>query len=88
MAAQNNIPRTKEVKNKPPVPWFDREVKEAMKRRKRSQRKLNRGGNIVTEIIDYQRSKAMVWCMVKEKSRDSLEAYLSTINHNSNTGEV
>lgn len=89
-AAHDNIPRTNDTRGRPPVPWFDDEIKEAIRNRRRYLQKLNRGSIIINEhtLIEFKRLKAVRRRLSRQKSKQSLEKYLSSIDSSTSTKEA
>lgn len=67
-AATQSIPISTDTKGRPPVPWFDEEIREELRKRRRLMNKLNRGAVIGDNtLVEFKRQRAVVRRMVREK---------------------
>ena len=71
--------KTIQAKRFPRVPWFTEICKEAIKLRKKAQRKFFKNPNL-ENILILKREKAKAKLIIKQAKRDSWKNYVSKIN--------
>ena len=86
-AARQCIPVTSGNRRKIPTPWWNDECQTAMTQRKRALRALKRNCT-PSNIIAYQRCRALCRSTFKTAKKASWEQYVSTINEESSMKEV
>ena len=86
-AADQAIPKTSPNFPKPPVPWWNNELKQARKERNRAERLLKRQYSIENKIA-YKRRKARFRYLIKQSRKKSWQDYLSSINKNTNMHSI
>ena len=78
-AADVAIPTTSPNISRPPVPWWNEEIKEAIQKRKRAERALKRNYSIINKI-SYNRNRAKVRYLCNKAREESWQGFTSTIN--------
>ena len=86
-AADNAIPTTSPNPTRPPIPWWNEEIKLAIRNRKRAERALRR--NFSTENkIAYKMNRAKVKYLCNNARENSWRQYLSSINQYTNLSKI
>lgn len=80
-AANLSTPTSGGKMHKKSVPWFNVEIKEAIKNRKKSLKKFYRHIS-VENLINYKRDNARSTYLIKKSKKESWEKYISGINPN------
>ena len=78
-AADTAIPTTSPNPRKPPIPWFNEDIKQAIRDRKRAGRALKRNYSI-ENLIAYKRCRARVKYLCKKARAESWKQFISSIN--------
>lgn len=86
-AADHAIPTTSPNPSKPPVPWWNTEIRDAIRNRKRAERSLRRNYTLQNKIAYNRfRAKAKYLC---DKSREaSWNRYVSSINQYTSLNKI
>ena len=86
-AANQSIPKTSTKYQRPPIPWWNDNLKELRKKRNRAERALRRGYTIERKIA-YNRAKATLTYHCRKEKKKSWEEYLSSINQDTTLNDV
>ncbi|XP_026679016.1 uncharacterized protein LOC113467177 [Diaphorina citri] len=86
-AAKESIPVKKIPANKLPVPWWDDEVKQAIKSRRKWLRKARRVPTIDNKI-EFKKARALARKTIKEKRSSSWNQFVASIDHSTTSGEM
>ena len=77
--ADKTIKKTSASSTKPKVPWFDTECKDAIKGRKKLQRKLFHHPT-QENLLNFKRARAKTRALIKNKKRTSWKQFCNTLN--------
>ncbi|KAI5708247.1 hypothetical protein M8J77_018932 [Diaphorina citri] len=86
-AAKESIPLKKIPANKLPVPWWDDEVKQVIKSRRKWLRKARRVPTIDNKI-EFKKARALARKTIKEKRSSSWNQFVASIDHSTTSGEM
>ncbi|KAI5738326.1 hypothetical protein M8J77_005509 [Diaphorina citri] len=86
-AARYSIPFKKIPTNKLPVPWWDDELKNVIKERRRCLRLLRRVPTIENKIA-FQKARAIARKTMKTKRRSGWADFVSSIDHTTTSSEM
>ena len=86
-AADATIPKTSGQYSKPPVPWWNAECREALRRRNHAERVLRRNYSILAKIT-YNRTRAFFRYTINQARKHSWQSYISSINQNCSLHQV
>ena len=85
-AAENSIPKTR-CTTKHNVPWWNNEVADAIKNRKTASRRLHKNRTL-NNYITFKKYNAIAKKTTLKAKRESIAAYISSINSDTNTSEI
>ena len=77
-AAKESIPRNKGKVGQSPVPWWNEEINEAIRSRKRALNKLKQHPTM-DHLIQYKRLRARARYLIKDSKRTTWRTYISSI---------
>ncbi|GFO49476.1 RNA-directed DNA polymerase from mobile element jockey [Plakobranchus ocellatus] len=80
-AARSSIPFHKGTKNKTRVPWFTQECRQALRERKKAQRKYFKTPSF-ENFINFKKQKVKVKFVIKNSKKQSWKTYVSSLNSN------
>ncbi|KAI5715541.1 hypothetical protein M8J77_017923 [Diaphorina citri] len=86
-AAKESIPVKQIPSNKLPVPWWDDDVKQAIKTRRKWLRKARRDPSIANKI-EFKKARAIARKTIKDKRTSSWNKFVSSIDHATSSGEL
>ncbi|KAI5743594.1 hypothetical protein M8J77_019999 [Diaphorina citri] len=86
-AAADSIPLKKIPSDKLPVPWWDDEIKEVIKNRRKTLRTLRRNPTIDNKIA-FMKARAIARKTMKEKKRASWTQFVASIDHSVSSSEM
>ena len=86
-AATNSIPSYTNSKNRVRVPWFTADCRDAIKNRKKAQRRYVNNPT-TANVINYKRTKAKCKYVIRQAKKSSWQTYVSSLNTNTSTKSV
>ncbi|KAI5735926.1 hypothetical protein M8J77_024290 [Diaphorina citri] len=86
-AAKSSVPVKHIPPNRLPVPWWDEEVKQVIKARRKWLRKARRFPTIDNKI-EFKKARAIARKTIKEKRSSSWNNFVSSIDHSTSSGEM
>lgn len=86
-AAEAAIPEKKIPSNRLPVPWWDEEIKDAIKTRRKCLRAVRRRPTIENKIA-FMRTRAISRRLIKSKKRQGWSEFVGSIDHSVSPGEM
>lgn len=86
-AAKLHIPRSPELVTKPPIPWFNSEIKSLIKQRRKCYKVFKKTKN-QTHLQEYRKLKAKIQLIIRRARKESWEKYVGTISASTTTREM
>ncbi|GFN87445.1 RNA-directed DNA polymerase from mobile element jockey [Plakobranchus ocellatus] len=86
-AARSSIPFHKGTKNKTRVPWFTQECRQALRERKKAQRKYFKTPSF-ENFVNFKKHKAKAKFVIKNSKKQSWKTYVSSLNSNTSSKTV